>query len=119
MGPSAGGGNPYNTLTAGTNLSTLATVVVGLMLTGPGLTPFGARQQYAVATVMNGLLSPFPHILELSGVGVCLPFYPRVNAPSPPHAQACQPLSAWQYIFCFACMRHEQRLASPDMLELC
>ncbi len=62
--------NPYNTLTPGTDITKLSAMVVELLLTGQGLYPFSAADQYAIATTVNNLISPYPHIVELSNIGV-------------------------------------------------
>jgi len=62
--------NPYNTLPAGTQLSSLSTMVVELLLTGQQLFPFSAADQYDVASSVNGLLTYYPHLQELSNIGV-------------------------------------------------
>ena len=62
--------NPYNTLSPGTDISKLSAMVVELLLTGQNLYPFSAADQYAIATTVNNLISPYPHIVELSNIGV-------------------------------------------------
>ena len=62
--------NPYNTLLPGTELGSLSTMVVELLLTGQQLFPFSAADQYYVASSMNGLLKSYPHLQELSNIGV-------------------------------------------------
>ena len=75
--------NPYNTLTPDTQLGSLSTMVVELLLTGQQLFPFSAADQYYVASSMNGLLNSYPHLQELSNIGVRVAFYPmRSNLPA-------------------------------------
>lgn len=62
--------NPYNTLTPGTDPGQLSAMVVELLLTGQNLYPFSEADQYAIATTVNTLISPYPHIVELSNIGV-------------------------------------------------
>ena len=67
--------NPYNTLPDGTQLSSLSAMVVELLLTGQQLYPFTAASQYDVASSVNGLLKSYPHLLELSNIGVRIRLY--------------------------------------------
>ena len=67
--------NPYNTLPDGTQLSSLSAMVVELLLTGQQLYPFTAASQYDVASSVNGLLTSYPHLLELSNIGVGMRLY--------------------------------------------
>ena len=71
--------NPYNTLPDGTQLSSLSAMVVELLLTGQQLYPFTAASQYDVASSVNGLLKSYPHLLELSNIGV------RIRLSTPQH----------------------------------
>ena len=45
-------------------------MVVELLLTGQQLFPFSAADQYYVASSINGLLTSYPHLQELSNIGV-------------------------------------------------
>lgn len=67
--------NPYNTLPPGTSLGSLSTMVVELLLTGQQLFPFTAANQYDVASSVNGLLTAYPHLQELSNIGVRVPLH--------------------------------------------
>jgi hypothetical protein len=73
---------PYNTLAPGTDESKLSSMVVELLLTGQNLYPFNASYQYAVASAVNNLLSPYPHIVALGSTGVTLfPSHPCFSVP--------------------------------------
>lgn len=78
--------NPYNTLPDGTQLSSLSAMVVELLLTGQQLYPFTAASQYDVASSVNGLLKSYPHLLELSNIGV------RIRLYTPKHRCCLLPL---------------------------
>ena len=77
--------NPYNTLPDGTQLSSLSAMVVELLLTGQQLYPFTAASQYDVASSVNGLLKSYPHLLELSNIGV------RTGLYTPEHCRRLLP----------------------------
>ena len=51
-------------------------MVVELLLTGQQLYPFTAANQYDVASSVNGLLTSYPHLQELSNIGVSIYHYP-------------------------------------------
>ncbi len=88
--------NPYNTLTPGTDASKLSAMVVELLLTGQNLYPFSEADQYAIATTVNTLISPYPHIVELSNIGVSLcSLLCLMHAfLSNPHKQSCNAVVA-------------------------
>ncbi|CAL5228984.1 g12220 [Coccomyxa viridis] len=69
--------NPYNTLSPDTQLGSLSTMVVELLLTGQQLFPFSAADQYFVASSMNGLLNSYPHLQELSNIGIVAVITPQ------------------------------------------
>ncbi len=90
--------SPYNTLPANTDPASLSAMVVEMLLTGQGLYPFREADQYAIASTVNSLLSGFPHMLELSNIGVRarssanllpLPLHAPVASPTPRLATDC------------------------------
>ena len=65
-------------------------MVVELLLTGQQLYPFTAANQYDVASSVNGLLTSYPHLQELSNIGVSIYHHPVAS-----HACSKHNLQAW------------------------
>lgn len=65
-------------------------MVVELLLTGQQLYPFTAANQYDVASSVNGLLTSYPHLQELSNIGVSIYHHPDPKL----RLLAIQPLQA-------------------------